>query len=402
MFFRTIVPHALLALALAGAPASAQQPPVVPPARPPQPPPPPPSKAGITAPGAAVSGVEISAVSHAWSLLSQGLFLEAASRGAELLKTFPNSAAVLTLAVEARVAAEGSNAALDQYEQWIGARRHEEPAVLRRLAVAILREQARNTESAGRPEALRSLAGGGDEVAPGPLPGDRLATRALAEGGNEAAVAAVIAELNAGAADAMTAIQVLGKSGSRLAFAPLLERLKDARPEVRGTAAQAVAGLGGAGRKEEIVGRLRPLLSDESSFVRVRAAGALFSLGDGAGAPVLSELISNESAPTRLIAAEALASRPDTSWVQLVRGLVTAPEPEVRIRAAQLIAPHDPDLARATLEQLSSDPNLAIQEAAARALPETTTDLRRLRTVLRSSDPIARVKAAGRILLLTQ
>jgi HEAT repeat protein len=395
----------LLSVSLVAHTTAQQQPP----GAPTQPPPKPSAPARPQQPPSALTGVtnglEIAAVSHGWTLLSQGLFAQAAARGAELLNAFPRSATVLTFAIESRIDADGANAGLDQYERWLGSRRNEEPVVLRRIAVAVLRERSRqSSDPTAQSEALRGLA---DESARTPstnqeLPTDPVQIRAAAAAGNEAAVSAVIKDFTAGSIDALTAARILGDSGSRLAVAPLLEKLNDPRPEVRGSAADALGRLGAAGLKAAVAARLKALLSDESSFVRIRAAGALVRLDDQSGMPLLTELASNESAPSRLIAAEALASHPDPRWIELVRDLTQAQEPEVRVRAAVLIAPHDAELSSRILEQLQSNENPAIREMARQALPEAADNLTSLRRLLRSDEPLTIVKAAARIVSMTR
>jgi HEAT repeat protein len=346
---------------------------------------------------------EATALAQGWAFLAQGLVQEAAARASWVLAGNPRSGAALILAVEVEIARAGPLAGLDQYERWLGRRTMEEPAVLRRLARATLREvAAQQQDPTARIEALRGLtdegeAGAAGELAQAASKGGSAETRALASLGDERAVKVLIAELNT-RPDRVTTIDALGASGSHLAVAPLVERLEDPRPEVRGAAVAALGKLG----DPKLVPRITPMLSDGNAYVRVKAAGALFRLHDYTGLPMLQELMLDPSPASRLAAAEATASSPDASWIALVRELTGAPEPEIRAAAGRLIAPYDPELSLRVLESLAADQNPAIREMASRGLGEVvTSDLTTLRRLMRTTDRLTRVRAAVRVLALT-
>jgi HEAT repeat protein len=164
-----------------------------------------------------------------------------------------------------------------------------------------------------------------------------------------------------------------------------------------------VEALGELGQRYPLADRIKPLLSDPVSLVRVKAAGALVGLGDMSGLQLLQELATSEAAVSRLIAAQAMASQPDAQWLDLVRRLTSEAEPEVRVGAATLLVPHDPEMARKVLDEALRDGNPAIrqmvEEASLELLP---ADLRSLRLMLRSSAALARARAAGRILALVR
>ena len=345
-------------------------------------------------------------MTQGWALLAQGLFDEAAKRAAQVLASYPKSAAVLALAVEAEISRSGSRAGLDQYERWLGARALEEPSVVRRIAVALLHEMvADGPRDAASLEALRALAADGDASATAALSdgieaGNVPEVRTLASLGNEAAVKTLIAHLNGGAGNATSTIEALARSGSRLAVAPLTARLQDRSPEIRGA---AVEGLGALGGLYDLVDRIKPLLADTVGYVRIRAAAALFRLGDMSGLSMLQDLWSAEAPQSRLIAAQAMASQPDALWMDQVRRLTSATEAEIRVGAARLIAPYDPELARRVIDQGMADRNPAVREMATEALTEVVaTDLRSLRHLLRLPDRLARARAAGSILALVR
>ena len=115
----------------------------------------------------AMSVEEGTTVAQGWALLAQGLVDEAAARAAKALAASPRSPSALVLAVEVAVARGGSQAGLSQYERWLGQRTLEEPAVLRRIAQALLARGRRAVREHHAPASrrLRALAAEGDAAA---------------------------------------------------------------------------------------------------------------------------------------------------------------------------------------------------------------------------------------------
>jgi hypothetical protein len=351
-------------------------------------------------PVTSVSG-EAAGLMQGWALMAQGQSGLAESHARTILKTSPRSVPAIVLAIEAGIATNGASAGLDYYEQWVGTRSLEEPALLRRVAVGFLRREADREDSPARLDALRILAGdpgGGPDlrtIKDGPG-----AIRLRAALGEEAAVRAVIDELASGAANKMAAIDALGQSGAPQALPALMAQLKDPRPEVRAAAAE---GLGRLGAQGGLPALRTAHQSDQSPFVRTKAAAALLKLNDTSGLTMLRELLVSDSPEGRLAGAEALADTPDGTWTDVVRGLAQSGEPTIRLAAARLIGSTDPALARAVADALAADTNLAVRELATRVQAELGgRDLARLRPLLRSADPLTRVKAAGGILAATR
>jgi HEAT repeat protein len=349
---------------------------------------------------------EATTITQGWALVTQGLYADAAAKATKALTENPRGAAALVLAVEVEMARGGSQAALAQYERWLGQRTWEEPAVLRRIAQALLREAAQDRQhDAARIEALRALASDGDAGASAELTnaaskGGVAEVRMAAIAGDERSVKVLADQLRQGATNALGVIEALGKSRNRAAVPPLVERLKDPSPEIRGAAAEA---LGNFGPQPGLVDRIKPLLSDQTSYVRVKAAGTLFRLDDMSGLQLLQELAASEVPMSRLMAAQAMASKPDAVWLEHVRKLASAAEPEVRVGAARLLAPHDPEYARTVLEGVMADQNPAIRNLASEILADVAaTDPRSLRRLLKSDDRLTRVRAAGHLLALTR
>jgi HEAT repeat protein len=357
----------------------------------------------------AMSVEERTTIAQGWALLAQGLLDEAATRAAQALAASPRNPSALVLAVEVAVTRGGAQAGLSQYERWLGQRTLEEPALMRRIGVALLRESASQTEHlTARLEALRALAADGDAAAAAELTGAANAggtaeRRLLASIGNERAVAALIADLNKGTGNAMSIIDTLARSGSKAAIAPLTDRLRHPSPEIRGSAVEGLGKLGNTLGAYDLTTQIKPLLTDQTPYVRVKAAGALYGLNDMSGLQILQDQLQAEPSAGRLIALQAMASRPDAVWLEQLQRLASAAEPEVRVGAARLLSPHDPELARKILQGAANDANPAIREMASSALGEVeATDFPTIRRLMKSNDRLTSVRAAGSLLAVTR
>ena len=335
-------------------------------------------------------------------MLAQGSVAEASRRASEILAQYPRSAAALSLAVEVRIAAGGAAEGLKSYDEWLHGRRQEEPAIVRRLAVAVLHESAAQDEAAVRFEAVRALVEGGESAPTDvlkPSSGTPVDLRARTALGDASAARQLVTQLTAGNPEKPRILEALGKSRQSSVIGAVAAQLRDPQDQVRVAAVDALAEL----RAEQQTGAIRAALNDPSTYVRARAARALFRLGDSSGLPLLQQMATADSASSRLAAAEAMATAPDETWLALVRTLASSEEPEIRIGAAGLLAPHDPDMAKNVLQTLGSDSNIAIRELAARTLADTLTgaDLATLRRLLANPDQLTRVRAAGAILKAT-
>lgn len=360
--------------------------------------------AGTVTPGA-MTVEERTLIAQGWALLAQGLLDDAQARAAKALESSPRNLSAVVLAVEVAVARSGAQGGLAQYERWLGQRAMEEPALVRRIGVALLKEAATQTSHASaRLEALRALAADGDAAAAAELSsaaaaGGTAERRLLASIGNERAINELIADLKSGTANAMSTIETLGRSGSKAAIPPLVDSLQNSSPEIRGAAVEGLGRLGSALDSYELVPKIKPLLQDQTSYVRTKAAGALYGLNDMSGLSILQDLLQADPTKSRLIALQAMASRPDAAWLEHVQRLSSATEPEVRVGAARLLAPHDPEAARRVLQGVLNDPNPALREMASEAMGEVeSTDLPTLRRLMKSNDRLTGVRAAARLL----
>lgn len=351
----------------------------------------------------AASVEEAVVMTNGWARITEGQFTVAAGAARTFLATHPRSLPALSLVVDATIASAGATAALGQYEAWLGSRPLDEPLVVRRIAHAMLWEEGSQQQDAlARMEALRALAGDGDQAAASELaravsPSDGAQSRAAAATGNARAVPSLIEELN-NAGSPVTTINALGASGSPQAIPPLEGLLKDDRIEVRAAAAEALGRIG----SRDVVTQVKPMLSDHNVFVRTKAAEALLRLDDESGLAMLEQMLQDPDSEIRLSAAEALASRADSAWQSAVYQLLQDEDPVVRAGAAHLLATRDPDTARATLESLAADENEAVRELAALKLGDVATnDLPGLRRMMRAPARLTRVKAAVGVLRLT-
>jgi HEAT repeat protein len=360
------------------------------------------------APASGLAQQEASTVAEGWAMLARGAIADAAGHAALALGRFPHSAAVLSLAVETEIARAGALAGLDQYERWLGSKAFEEPAILRRVARALLWDTANSTRPS-RIEALRILANDGDGEALVALSarterGSPAEARVLASIGDERGVKVLVASLTAsgGAGASLETIRVLGESRHPAAFNALLAQARSPEPAVRQAAMNALGRFG----DPRALAVLREGLKDQFGLVRGQAAGALYALGDGGGLGIIEELAGSESPMGRLAAARYMSSRPDARWLTLVRGLSVQGQPsDVRLAAAQLLAPHAPDEAAAILRALGSDTSvdLAVREEAVRAQPTALpNDMRALRDLLREPDDLVRLAVVERLLAMTR
>ena len=350
-------------------------------------------------------GIEQATIlTNGWAFLAQGDAVKAGEKANQLLSVSPRHPAAFALALEVEILRAGAVAAAEAYIRWIGARPTDEPAFIRRVSMAILEESVANTsDPSAQLDALAALANGGDiraraQLSANQRKGSIAEVRVLAAKGEPTAVKQLTDALQTPLPNPVSAIQALGESGSRLAVPVLTARLSDARPEVRGAAADALGKTGGA----TAIPGLKALLTDPSSHVRVKAASALYRLDDSAGVGLLREMAASDSAPVRLAAAEAMASKPDGNWQASVRNLTQSGEPDVRLSAARLAARFDPALAAATLRGLSESANPAISAEASRLMAaDVPLDLAGLRPLLRHADSLTRVAAAAAVVRLT-
>ena len=117
-------------------------------------------------PPGVVSVEQAIALTNGWARLAEGQSGPAADAAQALLAKHPRSAAALAFAVDATIARSGAAAALGQDETWLGSRLLDEPLAVRRIAHAMLWEEASQRQDVmARVEALNALASDGDPAA---------------------------------------------------------------------------------------------------------------------------------------------------------------------------------------------------------------------------------------------
>lgn len=338
-----------------------------------------------------------------WAALAAGDMAKATQAAQRAIQEVPLGAAAVSLAVEVEVARGGSLPGLGVYERWLGARKVDDPYVLRRIALGHLRWTAQQ-RGLGRLDAVRALIADGDEGAAAELlraagAGGQAEAGILASLGDPRGVEMLIGQLQMPGGSKLGVIKGLAESGSKLAVPPLLDLLADRREDHRAAAADALGRLNAV----EAIPRIKPLLNDPVFPVRMAAAAALLRLEDHAGVNLLDELLASEHSAVRLSAAEALAPQPTATWMTVVRGLTNDADATIQLGAARLIAPFDQQLAAAVLERLASAENPAIREEAGRTfVAQVASDFASLRRYLRSPDGLTAIRAASRILELTR
>jgi len=361
---------------------------------------------------------ETAMLAQGWAALAAGDAGKAAERAQAVLARYPQSVGALALVVEAALARGGAMAGLTTYESWLGTRKLEDPFVVRRIAIASLRETMNSKDASGRLIALKSLAAEGDAEALSILAAaaakDQYGeTSVMAELGDAKAVQALVRRMETNpAASKMMYIAALAATKSKLAVPPLT-KLLDSPDPYSGVVAAAIDALGKLDARETIP-RLRPLVEEgHPPQQRWAAARALSLMGDGAGTPFLRQMLTytDPNVPQdgvtdmlQIDAAEALAPLgPNPDWMNTARRLLGSSNPQVRVKAARLIAAQDQALAKDTLESLLLDENPAIREMATDVLASRVAgDFLTLRRLLRLSDLASRARAAARIVELTR
>jgi len=356
---------------------------------------------------ASANSGQAAALAKGWSALASGDFASATRSAAQILKDEPQNVAALLLHVEASIVGSGPTAGLAAYEQWLGNRPIEEAYVLRRVAVAYLREAVKAPET--RIGALSALAKDGDvnalaELASASARGGLGETAALATTGDVRAVRDLINRLKTNGGDRQNLIEALSKTHHPEAIDALLPLLDDRDMFVRAAAADALGKLDAAQARP----KLQQILIDPNekySPLKWKAAAALVRLHDPNGLEYLRARLREPEPALKVAAAKDMAPwvGTESEWMSEIRPLLSSSDPQLRANAAILLAPYDNAAARATLQGLLQDPNPAIRELASESMAsQVAGDFATLRQLLRNPDSTSRVKAAARILDLTK
>ncbi len=320
------------------------------------------------------------AISRAYAALAQGRAAEAARIADELLRQSPRDHAGATIAVLA-AASSGAAAALDAYERWLDASRHEDAFILEPVARAILQEIAasRGPFDAEANERLAASRKDGAETD-------------IAEGRR---IAADLGRKDSG--NPVLLMRALAKTRYAEGASAVVPLLGHEVPDVRAAAAETLGVLGATAA----VPALQAALQDRASEVRGAAAMALHRLGDPSGDDLLSRSLTSGIPDLQIQAAEAMANDPPSSWAPYVEPLLAAEAPLTRLHAARLLLPVQPERAGPVLQELLAHPNPVIAGELARTMVQAgLEDVATIRRLLRHSVPEVRLEGATALLRL--
>lgn len=320
------------------------------------------------------------AISRAYAALAQGRAAEAARIADELLRQSPRDHAGATIAVLA-AASTGAGPALDAYERWLDASRHEDAFVLEPVARAVLQELAASRGAFDSEAKARLAASAGDG-----------AERDIAEGRR---IAGDLGRKDSG--NPILLMRALAKTRYAEGAPAVVPLLGHEVPDVRALAAETLGVLGAT----FAVPALKAALQDRASEVRSAAAMALHRLGDPSGDDLLGRALTSDIPDLQIQAAEAMANDPPSSWAPYLEPLLTAEAPLTRLHAARLLLPVQPERAGPVLGELLAHPNPVIVGELARTLVQAgLQDVATIRRLLRHSVPEVRLEGATALLRL--
>ena len=354
-----------------------------------------------------------SALGRGWTALGHQQAAQALAVARQILQTNPASHDGLSLAIAALTIAAQPIQALDAYESWFAAVRHEDPFLLQPIAMAVLRQLAESRELRVKLGALSALADAGDAEAHRQL-GELLADQGappgvdadLAASGDQAAIARLESQVTAGGTrDKSASIDALARANARTAVPALIGALKDPAPPTRMAAANALADL----EATDAIPALKAALQDPDPAVRNMVAVALARLGDESGGVTIQSLAESPVSDLRLLGMKAAArDNPQGPWADGVQGLLKDPDPMVRLKAVRVLleSGRRTEAAAAALDAALADETPGIRTEAARLLREVgqqqpaVQSPAYLRRLLRDRLPEVRVEAARGLAIL--
>ncbi|MEO7270919.1 MAG: HEAT repeat domain-containing protein, partial [Vicinamibacterales bacterium] len=253
------------------------------------------------------AAAEAAALGRGWTALANRQPAQAIDVAQQMLRSSPASHDALSLLVAAQVGAGQPMLALDAYDAWISASRHEDLFLLQPVALGVLRQLAASKESRVRAAALAALAEAGDAEAQRELQAllaDQMAPAGLdadlAASGDQAAVTRLEQQIGPkGVRDKASSIDALARAKSKSSTAAIVAALSDTAPPTRMAAANALAEL----EATDAVPALKNALRDPDPAVRNMIAVALARLGDESGGVTMQSLAESPIGELRLQAA---------------------------------------------------------------------------------------------------
>jgi HEAT repeat protein len=222
----------------------------------------------------------------------------------------------------------------------------------------------------------------------------RVAARALARAGSEAAINELVKQYDAetGAIARLDLAYALALAEHPKGKEVLAEALSADRRDTRFSAARYLAMLGDdRGRAQ-----LKSALSLTTH--RLSAAEAMSWLGDGEAIKVLKEALASKDVEPRMRAAEALAHVGDPAGAELLRTLIE--DEHYALGAAEALAWLGDPAALPLLTRALSHSRICVDAALALRRMGHKADLASLATSLTSADEVGRVAAAEAVIVL--
>jgi len=350
---------------------------------------------------------DAASLGRGWTALANRQSQQAIDLAQQILRTDPANHNALSLLVSAQVGAGRPTLALDAYDAWLSASKHEDPFLLQPVAFGVLRQLAGSKEPRVRAAALAALAEAGDadaqrqlqellagQTAPAGLDAD------LAASGDQAAIARLEKQIGPkGVRDKSTSIDALARAGAKSSAPAIVAALSDPAPPTRMAAANALADL----EATDAIPALKTALRDPDPAVRNMVAVALARLGDESGGVTMESLAQSPVGELRLQAAHAAARQnPQGAWAGSAEGLLKDPDPMLRLKAARVLLEfgRQSEALTAALTAALSDDTPAIRTDAARLLREVSQrqpgveNTAYLRRLLRDPVPDVQIEAA--------
>lgn len=389
-FLRSVVACALAALPTA---AIAQQRPATPAAAtaPAQPLPPAQADARVFADAAKLGEPD----ANAW----------VAAADAVLSKT-PTNRPAMVKKVAAHLSVGRVMPAVVAYETWSAAVKHDDDAIVRYIALEVLRRLQSTPSADHRVQALEALARGGDAAARQAL-ADRVKTAPDSPDGWQARVA--LARLGDGPSVAALAARARQGMGSQRLGALDALRGLPVTPDVVAALdaslslddhvlqAEAAAVTGDVGANA-LVPKLRAVAASGRFTVPLYASCALVALGDASGRGVVDEALASELGDVKLLAARALRAGGVDGWQPAIVPVLKDANPLNRLQAAAMLVPTHGPQATPIITEALTDPNPVVRDEAMQIVAKNpTTPLVLLKRGLIDEAPGVRLKAAAAI-----
>jgi HEAT repeat protein len=355
---------------------------------------------------AAAADESAAALDAAQTALKANHLDEAISRADQVLAKSPGNARAAEIKIEALVAGDKQQDALDAYDAFAKANTRGPVTLLAPIAKGELRAMSKVDLTSLDADALRVLATNGDaaakrqlvqlSAAKTPSAASIAATTALARMGDAPAAQRLVAyATQAEASRRSTFLHEIANVPHAPALAVVRDSLKSSDPVVQATAAEAAAALG----LKDLTPELKQVLATAHPFAQNAAAIALTMFGDADAKARVQTMMTSPAGSVRIQAAKALDAIGDKSWTEQIRPLLQDQDGLTRFQAAELLLPVDRAAALNVLQAGISDPNPVIRGESTRILTsDGKTEPGLLRILITDKTPQVRLLAANAVL----